>query len=90
MDPADEAGLRGGTSTRQVRGQSVCVGGDIIVAVNGTYIANMDELLTYLNVYTKPNEPIRLLVIRNRESFEITLTLRARPSADGTVRDCAG
>lgn len=88
--PADEAGLRGGTSTRQVRGQSVCVGGDIIVAVNGTYIANMDELLTYLNVYTKPNEPIRLLVIRNRESFEITLTLRARPSADGTVRDCAG
>lgn len=88
--PADEAGLRGGTSTQIVRGQSVCVGGDIIVAINDTYVANMDELVTYLNVYTKPNEQVRLLVIRDRESFELSLRLRARPEKDGTVRDCAG
>lgn len=88
--PADEAGLRGGTATRQIRGQSVCVGGDIIVAINGTYLTNMDDLVTYLNLYTKPNEQVRLLIIRDRESFELSLTLRARPASDGAVRDCAG
>jgi S1-C subfamily serine protease len=88
--PADIAGLRGGTSTRLIRGQSICVGGDIIVAINGVYVANMDELVSYLNVNTKAGDSVRLLVIRDRESFEVTLTLRARPASDTNVRDCAG
>jgi 2-alkenal reductase len=88
--PADLAGLRGGTSTRQIRGQAVCIGGDIIVAINGLYIANMDELITYLNVNTKPGDQLRLLVIRDRETFEVSVTLQARPVTDAIVRDCAG
>lgn len=88
--PADIAGLHGGTSTRFIRGQSICVGGDIVVAINGIYVANMDEFITYLNVNTKPNDRIRLLVIRDHESFEVIVNLRARPATDTNDRDCAG
>jgi S1-C subfamily serine protease len=86
--PADEAGLRGGNRTLQVRGQSLCVGGDIIVAINGNYIANMDELATYLNAHTLPDERITLMIIRNQSSFELPVTLRSRPASEGLVRDC--
>ncbi|MEL7432996.1 MAG: PDZ domain-containing protein [Chloroflexota bacterium] len=88
--PADEAGLRGGSRTVQVRGQTVCIGGDIIVAINGFYINNMDDLVTYLIVNTRPGDTVTLLVIREQETFQVNVTLRERPATDGTVRDCAG
>ncbi len=88
--PADMAGLRGGTQIVTVRGEPICTGGDILVAVDGTYISNMDELLTYLIVNTAPGDTITLRVVRNRETFDVPLTLRARPAEDGTIRDCEG
>lgn len=88
--PADLAGLRGGDRTLQVRGQSICVGGDIIVAINGNYVANMDELATYLNASTRPDERVTLLIVRNQSTFEISVTLRTRPASEGVVRDCSG
>jgi S1-C subfamily serine protease len=88
--PADEAGLRGGNRTLQVRGQSLCVGGDIIVAINGSYIANMDELATYLNARTMPDERVMLTVVRNQSTYEIPVILRTRPVSEGQVRDCTG
>jgi S1-C subfamily serine protease len=88
--PADRAGLRGGSEVIEVRGQPVCIGGDIIVAINGIYVDNMDDLITYLLANTRPDDRIRLLVIRDRQTFEIGLTLQARPSREAQVRDCAG
>ncbi len=88
--PADQAGLRGGTQIVTVRGEPICTGGDIVVAVNGTYINNMDELLTYLVVNTAPEDTITLRVVRDRETFDVPLTLRARPETEGTIRDCEG
>lgn len=88
--PADKAGLRGGNAVVEVRGQPVCVGGDIIVAVDGVYINNLDELLTYLIVNSHPGSVVRLLVVRERETFEVPMLLEARPSVEGQLRDCAG
>jgi S1-C subfamily serine protease len=88
--PADRAALRGGSEVIEVRGQPVCIGGDIIVAINGIYVDNMDDLITYLLANTRPDDRIRLLVIRDRQTFEIGLTLQARPSREAQVRDCAG
>jgi 2-alkenal reductase len=78
--PADEAGLQGGTREVLVRGRDVCVGGDIIVAVNDLYIKNMDELVAYLVTNTRPGDSVDLLVVRGEESFEVPLTLKARPN----------
>lgn len=88
--PADEANLRGGIRTVQVRGQAVCIGGDIIVAINGVYVATMDELVTYLIVNTRPNDRVNLLVVRGAETFQVSVVLRERPASDGSVRDCSG
>jgi len=77
--PAAEAGLRGGDTPRQVRDQPICAGGDIIVAVNGEYVANMDELMSYLVVQTQPGDTVQVLVVRGDQTFEVPVVLRERP-----------
>jgi 2-alkenal reductase len=78
--PAAKAGLLGGSSLVSVRGRDVCAGGDIIVAVNGQFIDNMDELVSYLVVNTKPGDTVNLLVVRAGETFEIPVVLEPRPT----------
>jgi S1-C subfamily serine protease len=78
--PADKAALKGGTSQIQVSGSSLTVGGDIIIAFDGTRIRNTDDLSTYLEENTLPNQTIDVTVIRNEETLTLPLTLGARPS----------
>lgn len=85
--PASKAGLQGGTRPVMIRGVPVCTGGDIIVAVDGRYIQNMDELLAYLVANGRPGDTLDLLVVRAEETFEIPLVLEARPQSS-TVADC--
>jgi 2-alkenal reductase len=88
--PAAEAGLRGGTRLTNVRGYDICTGGDIIVAVDGNFVRNMDELVAYLIVNTKPDDTVTLVVVRGRDTFETQVTLRARPSDVPNSRSCSG
>ncbi len=83
--PADKAGLRAGTYEADVRGAPICAGGDIIIAINGVYVRNMDELVAYLVVNTAPGDAVTLLVVRGEETLEIPMTLEARPT--GQVGD---
>ncbi len=78
--PADRAGLRGGTNNGTVvRGREIYVGGDIIVAINGQYVDNMDDLVSYLVVNTRPGDEVTLTVIRNGDTLEIPVVLGERP-----------
>ncbi len=78
--PADRAGLRGGTNNGTViRGREIYVGGDIIVAINGYYVDNMDDLVSYLVVNTRPGDEVMLTVIRNGDTLEIPVVLGERP-----------
>jgi len=86
--PADNAGLRGGTTTQTVRDIPICAGGDIIVAVNGQFIHNMDELVNYLIIKTKPNDTIELMVVRGEQTLNIAVTLESRPSEGQLVSEC--
>lgn len=83
--PASKAGLKGGTAPRSVRGQPICAGGDIIVAINGDYIANMDELTSYLVVHAAPGDTVTLLVVRGGETFEIPVSLEPRPTQGANI-----
>jgi len=78
--PASKAGLQGGNAPTTVRGVTVCTGGDIIVAVNGVYVKNMDELLSYMVLNTEPGDALTMLIIRGNDTFELLLTLEARPT----------
>jgi S1-C subfamily serine protease len=86
--PAEKAGLQGGDHFETVRDSAVCVGGDIIVAINGEFIKDMDELLSYMVVNTHPGETVKLLIVRETESFEVSVLLEGRPQSPAQIQPC--
>lgn len=87
--PADLAGLRGGSEILEIRGKQVCAGGDIIVAIDDNYVANLDELNAHLIQETRPGDEVIILVIRDKRTFQAKLRLQPRPVAgERRVLDC--
>ena len=61
------------------------------MAVNGIYVKNMDELLSYMVLNTQPGDTVTLLIIRGGTTFELPLTLEPRPSGVTNITaNCAG
>jgi S1-C subfamily serine protease len=77
--PAEEAGLQGGTQQATVAGQTVTIGGDIIIAFSGTRIIGIDELSTYLEERTLPGQTIDVTIIRDAQTMTLKLTIDTRP-----------
>ncbi len=86
--PAQEAGLQGGSRQLAIFGEPVCAGGDIIVGINGEAIETMDDLTGYLIVNTRPGDTVNVLVVRGDQTFEVPVTLRARPSTGSVTGFC--
>ncbi|MEM0320803.1 MAG: trypsin-like peptidase domain-containing protein [Thermoprotei archaeon] len=78
--PAAKAGIRGGTIQAQVYGQQVLLGGDIIVAVNGTPLNDEDSFLSYLELNVVAGESVVFTVYRSGEYLNITVTAGYRPT----------
>lgn len=83
--PADNAGLQGGTEQVDVIDERITIGGDIIVAINGTRITGIDDLSSYLEEYTLPGQTIELTVVRDNETITLTLELGSRPPITSTT-----
>jgi S1-C subfamily serine protease len=77
--PAEKAGLHGGTLQVQITGNTVTVGGDIIIFFNGTCIVNGDDLSTYLEKYTLSGQKIKVTIVRNSQTMTIEVELGTRP-----------
>ncbi|MEM2147395.1 MAG: trypsin-like peptidase domain-containing protein [Candidatus Bathyarchaeia archaeon] len=77
--PADKAGLKGGTQTVLVSGEYVTIGGDIIIAMNGTKITSTDELSAYLEEHTAPGQTITLTIVRSNQAVNVSVELEKRP-----------
>ena len=77
--PADDAGLKGGTQQVTVDGQPIIIGGDIIIAFNGTRITGTDDLSTYLEEHTLPGETITVTIVRNNQDMTLQLKIGTRP-----------
>ena len=88
--PAAKADLHGGNHSVSVRGRDICAGGDIIVSVNDHYVNTMDDLVAYLVANTKPGDTINLLVVRGTDTFDVPLTLEARPTDDLNLQPTCG
>jgi S1-C subfamily serine protease len=78
--PAAEAGLRSSQELLTVTGQDYPYGGDIITAIQGESIADMDNLITYLVDNTRPGDQVTLSLIRSDGVREdVSVNLGARP-----------
>jgi len=77
--PAYKAGLKGGTFKAIISGREVMLGGDIIIAINGVKIKNIDNLASYLEEYTRPGQEVRITIIRNNKTIEVRVKLGTRP-----------
>ena len=86
--PAHRAGLRGGHTLVDLRGEAVCAGGDVIIAINDYHLDDLEDLATYLVQRTQPGDEVKLLVIRERTTHEMALTLESRESDSGKLLDC--
>jgi S1-C subfamily serine protease len=73
-----ETGLKGGTTQALVAGSVVTIGGDLVIAVNGTRIMNLDDLSSYLEEYALPNQTVDLGIVRNNETMTLSVELGKR------------
>ncbi|MEM3063935.1 MAG: trypsin-like peptidase domain-containing protein [Candidatus Nitrosotenuis sp.] len=74
--PAQKAGLQEATYTAK----GGLKGGDIIIALDGRQIRDMDDLIVYIADNKSVGDSILMQINRNGEMVELTATLQARPT----------
>jgi S1-C subfamily serine protease len=77
---AAAAGLRAGTDTAVVSGESWPVGGDLIVAADGSQLSSIDHLRDVIAA-KKPGESVALEVYRGSEKLTLNVKLGRQPSS---------
>jgi len=76
--PADEAGLRGSYKPIEINGKEVLIGGDIITAVDGSDISEMQELADIITG-SESGTTLSLSILRDGEEIVMDVTLEQRP-----------
>ena len=79
--PADKAGLLGSTETVEVKGRPLEIGGDIILAIDGTPVQDMDDVIVYLVENTQPGQKVELSILRDGQEQKLTVELGERPDS---------
>jgi S1-C subfamily serine protease len=77
--PADRAGLRGNDQQVEFEGALLPTGGDIVVAIDGLEVRDMDDLIIYL-ARTTVGQTVTLDIIRDGERQSLDLILGERPA----------
>jgi S1-C subfamily serine protease len=77
---ADRAGLRGGTQPELVEGVTWIIGGDIIVAADGTELRTAEDLLGLIDE-KEPGAKMTLRIYRDDEPQNVEVELGRRPAS---------
>jgi serine protease Do len=78
--PADEGGLRGSFQSVDINGQSLKVGGDVIVSADNNAITSLTELRAFL-ADAEPGQRVELTVLRDGKQVAVDVTLAERPAS---------
>jgi putative serine protease PepD len=78
-EAAAEAGLRGGQRNVRVGDYVVPVGGDILIAIDGSPLRDMGDLVQYLETRTEVGQRVELTVVRDGEERIVAVTLGEQP-----------
>ena len=76
--PAHAAGLKGGFVPLPLEGRRVMAGGDVILAIEGTEIVDLETLGEVLGEYEAGDE-ITFSLLRDSEEVEVVVTLADQP-----------
>ncbi len=77
--PAARAELQSATGQTRIAGQTVPVGGDVVLEAGGEPITNFTDLLTAV-AFRQPGDTVDLTVLRRGEQLQMTVELAERPS----------
>ena len=80
--PASKAGLIGSEKTIEVKGVNYPIGGDIILAVDGIEVRQIDDILIHLQRAKSIGDEMVLEVLRDNRTTNITIILQERPNAN--------
>ncbi|HEV2728244.1 MAG TPA: PDZ domain-containing protein, partial [Solirubrobacterales bacterium] len=80
--PADEAGIEAGTTSAEIDGQEVRLGGDIITEVDGKKVESMDELVEVIQE-SEPGDELELTIARGDDEKTADVTLGTQPKSSG-------
>jgi len=72
--------LKASNQQTTIDGQQTTVGGDVITAIDGQPILQMDDLIAYLARSTKPDQKVTLTILRNGKQQTVDVILAARPA----------
>jgi S1-C subfamily serine protease len=72
---SSQNGLKAGSTQVTILGSPVIIGGDIVIAVNGTRITNTDDLLSNLEQHTLPGQTVDFTVIRDGQTQTFAVTI---------------
>jgi 2-alkenal reductase len=78
--PAARAGLRGGSGSQEVDGQTVTPGGDVVVAVNGRQVSSADDLVRIVTNSLRPGKTADFTVVRAGVRRRIAIRPVERPA----------
>jgi S1-C subfamily serine protease len=84
--PADHAGMRGGTIELIIGGNSLLLGGDIVVSVNGIDITQPEKLAEVMHAI-KVGSTLKLRLFRDGEYRNVEYLLPERPLLPGDLPD---
>ena len=85
--PAEKAGLQGSQNAVEITGQSVNVGGDVITAIDGQPVKEMDDIIAYLGSQTTVGQKVTLTLLRNGKETSVDVTLEARPTQTAQAQE---
>src|ERR687888_94684 len=80
--PAEKAGLKGLTQDNGNGGGGSTHTGDIITAVDGRTVRQIDDIINYIESQKNIGDNIKLTINRDGQTMDLTATLQARPQTN--------
>ena len=77
--PAAKAGLKAGAEDFDLNGETVKVGGDVVVSANGKNVETMQDLVKIVQGM-KSGDKLNLTVLRDGKEAKVTAELATRPA----------
>lgn len=84
--PSDKAGLHGSNRSAELDGETVQVGGDVIVAIDSQPVLEFEDIVAYLARSSVVGQKINLRVLRDEKEQDVAVTLAARPMSELKVQ----